>query len=298
MDVTIQPVKNILTRTSGYLRTVTSHSLQPYRGCSFGNALCGVGCYVRSNLHLTRGRPWGGFLEVRVNAAESYLANVRRERGWARTARGRFGIFLSSSTEPFLPQEARYQVTRSLLEAMRNEPPDLLIVQTHTHRVVDSLDLIQELAGRCELRVHISIETDLPGLPGLPPHASSVGDRLAAAGAVRRAGVRTIVTVSPLLPIAEPEQFFARIAEVADGVVIDHFIQGDGTADGSRTHRTALPAAIEAIDPEAGSLAYRDRMVAIAQRHLPGRIGVNIDGFAGRWLGQPAIRPRSDRPSG
>jgi len=62
-------VRSILTRTTGYLRTVTSHSLQPYRGCSYGNALCGVGCYVRHNGWVTRGEAWGSFLEARTNAA-------------------------------------------------------------------------------------------------------------------------------------------------------------------------------------------------------------------------------------
>jgi hypothetical protein len=38
------------------------------------------------------------------------------------------------------------------------------------------------------------------------------------------------------------------------------------------------------IDPGSVDLRYRDRMVAIARSHLPGRVGVNIDGFAGRYL--------------
>src|SRR5271155_3527486 len=77
-------IKNVLTRTTGFLRTVTSHSLQPYCGCTFGRALCGVGCYVQHNGRLLRGRPWGGFLEVRTNAAASYLANYESESRWAR----------------------------------------------------------------------------------------------------------------------------------------------------------------------------------------------------------------------
>ena len=38
------------------------------------------------------------------------------------------------------------------------------------------------------------------------------------------------------------------------------------------------------VDPASVGTAYRDRMVDIARRHLPGRVGVNIDGFAGRFL--------------
>lgn len=285
VTITETTVKNILTRTSGFLRTVTSHSLQPYRGCSFGNAACGVGCYVRHNGHLLQGREWGSFLEVRTNGAESYLANAATERRWASRRGMPFGVFCSSSTDPFVPQEARFRVTESVLQAMLIEPPDELIVQTHSHRVAeaDTISLLSELNQRCRLRVHVSIETDLDPFPGLPPHASPVERRLEACAALRTSGLRTVVTVSPLLPIGDPNRFFARLAEVADAVVIDHFIQGDGSADGSRTLRTSLPAAMRAVDPESLTLTYRDRIVEIARRDLPGRVGVNIDGFAGKF---------------
>ena len=277
-------VRSALTRTTGYLRTVTSHSLQPYRGCSYGNALCGVGCYVRHNGWLLRGEAWGSFLEARTNAAQRYREQAPRERRWARRARGEFSVFLSSSTEPFVPQERSLGITRQVLEAMCDEPPDALVVQTHSHRVSDYLDLYPRLAGACRLRFHVSIESDRDRLPGLPPPASPVARRLAAAEALRAAGLRVVVTVSPLLPIEDPEAFFARIARVADAVVIDHFVGGDGSPQGARTRRTPLPAAMEAVHPGSSELAYRDAIVAIARRALPGRVGVGADGFAARYL--------------
>lgn len=291
MDVTLREVGNVLTRTSGYLKTVTSHSLQPYRGCSFGNSLCGAGCYVRHNSFLTRGRAWGSFLEVRENAADSYRRHWRRERNWARRCRERFGVFLSSSTEPFLSQESRYRVTGSVLEAMLERPPDLLVLQTHSHRVTGYSDLYLELSRRCRLRIHVSIETDLDAVPGLPGHASSVDRRFEAACRLRRLGLFTVITVSPLLPIRDPERFFRRIGDAADRVVIDHFVEGDGSPDGSRTLRTALPRAMIQVDKESIGLAYRDRMVQVARDILPGRVGVSIDGFAGRYLtsGRPMV---------
>ncbi|HXE73244.1 MAG TPA: radical SAM protein [Candidatus Nitrosotenuis sp.] len=284
MHVSIARVKKILTRTSGFLATVCSHSLQPYRGCSFGNSLCGAGCYVQHNACLTRGEPWGSFVEVRENAAQAYRAEAPGERAWAHRRGRAFAIFLSSSTEPFMPQERRYRVTRGVLEAMLEEPPDELILQTHSPTVTDYLDLYPDLARRCRLRFHLSVESDRERLPGLPPPASTVEARLQAAATLRQAGLRVVITVSPLLPIARPDSFFARIAECADAVVLDHFVEGDGTCDGSRTRRTALPAAMEATEPGSSRLAYRDRMVEVARRHLPGRVGVNVDGFAGRYL--------------
>lgn len=283
IELTETTVKNVLTRTTGYLRQVTSHSLQPYRGCTFGNALCGVGCYVQHSRHLLKGRAWGGFLEVRTNAAESYRAHRDRELRWAARNREGFTIFCSSATDPFVPQEFRFGVTRSVLEAMFDAPPDGLILQTHSHKVVEYRDLYVELAAKCNLRIHVSIETDRDALPGLPPPASPVERRFDACAELRAAGLETVVTVSPLLPIDNPKRFFSRVREVADAVVIDHFIEGDGSLDGRRTLRTALPAAMKAIEPDSLSLAYRDRVVEAARRQLPGRVGVSIAGFAGRY---------------
>jgi DNA repair photolyase len=283
MDTTHVTVKSILSRAGGYLREVCSHSLQPYRGCPFGVTLCGVGCYVRHSIHLTRGRPWGTFLEVRTNAAEVYRATYDRERAWARRTRGGFVIFMSSATEPFPPQERRHGVTRALLEAMVDRPPDALIVQTHSPRVLDARMTLLEIARVSSVRCHISIESDIDRLPGLPPPPATVAARLAAAEALRSPGLFVVVTVSPLLPIKEPQRFFERISQVADAVVLDHFVGGDGSPTGARTLRTALPQAMSAVDPSSLCPTYRDRMGAIAERYLPGRVGYHSTGFAGRF---------------
>lgn len=295
MDIGTTRVKSILTRASGFLEPVCSHSLQPYRGCPLGNSLCGVGCYVRHSGHITRGRTWGRFLEVRENAAESYLLGYERERAWARSRRGGFTIFLSSATEPFPPQERRFGVTRSVLAAMCDHPPDALIVQTHSPLVLEALDVLEPLSHQCRLRVHVSIESDRERLPGLPPPASPVARRFEAARALRDAGVRVVVTVAPLLPIEDPDRFFARVSESADAVVLDHFIGGDGSVNGARTLRTPLPLAMGAVDPDSVALAYRDQMARFAERYLPGRVGIGAEGFAGHML-PSSSHDREDAP--
>lgn len=283
VQINIVQAHSILTRTCGYLRTIATHSLQPYRGCTFGNALCGVGCYVQHNTFLTRGERWGSFLDARVNAPELYRRQYHKERSWAERGGRRFVIFMSSSTDPFLPQEQRLGITHALLEAMVEQPPDGLIIQTHTHLVARYLELYRLLGARCQLRTHISIETDRQCVPGLPPPASPVRRRFEAAHTLREAGVRVVVTVAPLLPIADPDAFFRAIEQSADAVVIDHFIGGDGTANGSRTQGTPLPGAMAALEPRSIHLSYREKMVRVAEAIMPGRVGVGIDGFAGRF---------------
>jgi DNA repair photolyase len=244
---------------------------------------------VKHNPFVTRGAEWGSFLEVRENAAEAYLARADAERRWARRSRGRFSIFMSSATDPFVPHERRFRVSRAVLRAMVENPPDELVVQTHTHLVTERLDELAALAEICSLRVHISIESDRDRLPGLPPPASPVARRFEAARALRGAGIQVVITVAPLLPIGDPDAFFARIAECADTVVVDHFVGGDGSNGGARTLRTPLPEAMAALDPASVHIAYREGMVARAVARMPGRVGVGIDGFAGRLL-----PPRAD----
>jgi DNA repair photolyase len=170
-----------------------------------------------------------------------------------------------------------------VLEAMLDHPPDALILQTRSPQVVDHLPLLLKLAARTRLRVHLTVETDRLGLEGLPPAASTPQARLTAARTLKVAGLPVVITVSPLLPIADPDKFFEAVAECGTAVVLDHFIGGDGSSLGSRTLRTALPQAMAAVEADSVLLAYRDRMAAVAARIMPGRVGLSIDGFAGRF---------------
>ncbi len=297
LEITETTVARVLTRTGGYLRDVASHSLQPYVGCAFGNALCGVACYVRSNPWITKGRAWGSFLEVRTNAAQAYATSVDAERRWAHRQGRPFGIFMSSSTDPFVPHEARYGITASVVDAMLDSPPDTLVVQTHSPQVAVLADRWQALAAHTKLRFHISIETDRDDIPGLPRPTASVDARLAAARQLRRAGQHVVITVSPLLPLADPRRFFERIADAADAVVIDHFIGGDGSANGRRTRATPLPDVMERLHAGSTQLAYRDDVVAHARAAMPGRVGVHSAGFAGALLPRRCThQPRATRP--
>jgi len=274
--------QSILTRAGGYLKNVCSHSLNPYIGCGFGRSACGVGCYVRHNTWLTKGREWGRFVEVKTNAPDIYHKTVEAEKRWAHRQDRPFSIFLSSSTEPWQPAEQRYRITRGLLSAMRDHPPDELILQTHSTGLLADLPMIIELSRRCSLRVHVSIEGDIERLPGLPPPPATVNARIDLLQRLNEAGIFTVACLSPLYPMHDPDAFFQRLGKVGtDAVVIDHFIHGDGTEQGSRTIKTDLPQSMATVDPASTRLDYRDRIAAIARNYLP--VGISAAGFAGHY---------------
>lgn len=237
--------KTILTETSGFLGDGYTHSLNAYLGCAFHGALCGVFCYAQHNLWVTKGRPWGLYgakRDVRAAYRRQYDRLKRPSAGAPKPLR----IFMSSSTDPYLPQERQLRLTQAVLQEMLDRPPDALVIQSHATLAARDLDLIAELARRCELWLSLTVETDRERLPGFPAHASSPARRVATLLAFRRCGVPTQATVSPLLPLADPEAFAHALDEACDRVILDHYLIGDGSPHALRTKRTNFPQMLEA----------------------------------------------------
>ena len=283
MQTNLIQSKTLLTRSSGYLKSVCSHSLNPYSGCGFGLSSCGEGCYVRFNHWLTRGREWGKFVDVKNNAGELYLQSAEKEKIWAHKCSTPFTIFMSSSTDPWQPAEKKHRVTRSVLKSMTTCPPDALILQTHSASILDDQKILIKLSRLCSLRVHISIEGDRNRLPGLPPPPCSVEERIFALEQLSTQGLKTVACLSPLYPLKNPQLFFERLKNAgASAVIIDHFIEGDGTTKGSRTLKTRLPSAMSKVQKDSIHLSYRDHIATIARAYLP--VGISAQGFAGHYF--------------
>ena len=179
--------------------------------------------------------------------------------------------------------EEKYRVTRQLLKAFCDAPPDGVILQTHSDKIREDCERIGALAQRCDLRVHLSIEGDGDRLPGLPPPPCSIEDRLRLIEDFSQADIPVVACLAPLYPLKDPHRFFSRLVSVGTrAAVIDHFIEGDGTSNGSRTLKTPLLEAMIKADPTSIELSYRDRIVNIARKYLP--TGVSRDGFAGKYF--------------
>ena len=282
MQTKLAQNKSILTRTTGYLKNISSHSLNPYSGCGFGNSSCGKGCYARFNFWINKGRQWGTFVDIKENAADLYSQTASREKAWTKKQSQPFSIFMSSSTDPWQPAEKKYRITREVLQAMTVIPPDELILQTHSSTILEDIDLIKKVSRNCKLRVHISIEGDREMLPGLPLPPSSVTDRINTLQQLSSHAIFTVGCLSPLYPLDDADRFFSRIKSAGtSAIIIDHFILGDGTPDGSRTKKTSLPYLMENILPESIHLSYRDKVADIARKYLP--VGISAAGFAGNY---------------
>ena len=285
MKPTAVPCKTILNPTGGFLGQGFTHTINLYRGCALGNTLCGLYCYAQWNPYHVRGRTWGRFLDVKAEAVQAYCAQYDRLKspGDPKPVR----IFMSSVTEPYPPQERTLRRTRELLEAMVERPPDLLAIQTHTPLVVEDLSLLRELQQQCDVRVHITVETDKPNLPApFPKQAYSPHARIQALYALRDAGLDAVATVSPLLPLDDPRRFANELEQACTRVILDHYLLGDGSKEGQRTKQTAFPRLLREAGYEEWTTLEKFHEIVDVFRLVfgsPERVGVSREGFnAGR----------------
>jgi DNA repair photolyase len=227
MDIRFKTPGRLLNPAGGFLDGYT-HTLNPYAGCAFGCAYC----YVRRMpVGLFRSEPWGEWVDVKRLDREAF----RRE--WRRSlSRGGMKVFLGSATDPYQPAEARYGITRALLETMAELPPDFVLLQTRSPLVVRDMDLLRRLGSR--VRVSLTIETDLESVRRrFTPKAPPLAARRRALAELLDAGIDVQIAVSPLLP--HSDAFAADLAQAAPRIVVDDFFHGDG-AGGRRTEALGI----------------------------------------------------------
>jgi DNA repair photolyase len=227
-----------LNPASGYLTGYT-HTLNPYAGCAFSCSYC----YVRRMpIGLFRTEPWGEWVDVK-----QFDGAVFRKEWQRAAAKQPLSVFMSSSTDPYQPIEHHWRITASILEAMAEEPPDFLLLQTRSPLVLRDLELLKILGNR--VRVSMSIETDLESVRrAFTPQAPPLAARWRAVRALREAGIPAQIAASPLLP--HSNSFAASIVHHASRAVVDSFFSGDGSG-GRRTEALKIGEIYSGMDKEA-----------------------------------------------
>lgn len=168
-------------------------SLNPYRGCEHGCSYC----YARP-YHEYLGFSAGLDFETKIMVKEQAPELLRRELCSPRWQPQ--PLALSGVTDPYQPVERRLQLTRRCL-AVLAEFRNPVSITTKNYLVTRDLDLLLELAAWQAVTVHLSINSLDPELARtLEPRASSPKQRLAAVGALAKAGVPVGVLVAPVIP--------------------------------------------------------------------------------------------------
>ena len=182
-------------------------SINAYRGCEHG---C-IYCFARPS-HAWHDLSPGLDFETKL-FAKPQAAKLLRE-ALAKPAYRPAPIAMGTNTDPYQPIEARYRITRQVLELCL-ECRHPVIITTKSDRVLRDLNLLAELAKLRLVAVGISVTSLDARLSGLlEPRASSPAKRLAALGKLVEAGVPAHVSIAPVIP-SITDSFMERILEEA-----------------------------------------------------------------------------------
>lgn len=141
--------------------------------------------------------PWGTFLDVK------YWSEIKNPEKYAGKE-----LFISSVTDPYNPQEEKFQHTRALHEQLKGSGVKLSI-QTKSDLVLRDMDLIKKFPNA---RVGFSINTLDEDFRADMDQAVSVERRLAAMKKLHDAGIRTSCFLSPIFPgITDVEAIIDRV---------------------------------------------------------------------------------------
>lgn len=205
MQVAKIRAKNILTRSkigSG------GYAINPYVGCPHG---C-IYCYAEFMRGVTgHEEAWGEFLDVKDFDMAS-LVKFAASHGGER-------VFMSSVTDCYNPYEARFGLTRKVLETLAGSDTNLQIL-TKSSLVTRDIDLLQTMPN---VRVGVSLSVIDERLRRmLEPCASSVAARIAAIKKLRAAGVKTYIFVAPIFPQITPVfDIISHYGDAADEIWFD-----------------------------------------------------------------------------
>ena len=205
MQVAKIRAKNILSRSkigSG------GYAINPYVGCPHG---C-IYCYAEFMRGVTGHKEaWGEFLDAKEFDTAS-LVKFAASHGGER-------VFMSSVTDCYNPYEARFGLTRKVLEALAGSDVNLQIL-TKSSLVTRDIDLLQTMPN---VRVGVSLSVIDESLRRmLESRASSVAARIAAIKKLRAAEVKTYIFVAPIFPQITPVfDIISRYGAAADEIWFD-----------------------------------------------------------------------------
>jgi DNA repair photolyase len=201
--------RSILGKATSRRGLPFTHTINPYRGCEFACRYC-FARYTHEFLELRDPEEFERKIYFKQNAAWLLAQELAHLKPGTQIA-------LGTATDPYQPLERKQGITRSLLEVFARKSGFRLGIVTKSTLIVRDVDLLQQIAGRHELTVHLTITTMNAKLARiLEPRAPRPDLRIRTVAALRGAGIRTGVLCSPMMPgITDARNSINAVAKAA-----------------------------------------------------------------------------------
>ncbi|MBI5207463.1 MAG: radical SAM protein [Candidatus Firestonebacteria bacterium] len=169
--------------------------INPYSGCEFS---C-LYCYARSSTAACKkNRPWGEYLDIRINAPELLEKELQDKKPET--------VLLGSTTECFQPIENKYLITKKILEILNKHKVNYIIL-TRSPFILNYLNILEK--GYCK-KIYFTINKfEKKYKISMEPESPQFNLRINAINTLLDAGIPIVPYFSPILPwISDFENIF------------------------------------------------------------------------------------------
>lgn len=200
-------------------------AINPYVGCPHACRYCYASFMMRHTAHR---EPWGEFTDVKI--AEK-LISLKRISGKS--------VVMSSVTDPYNPLEAKYGVTRRILEQLVYSDCHLQII-TKSKLVLRDIDLLQKMR---HISVAVSINTADEQFRCDMDRADSIADRMETLRILHNSGIHAVLFMAPIFPfITDWKEIICRTRDFVDCYWLDGLnLRGSYANDIMSYIRTVYP---------------------------------------------------------
>jgi DNA repair photolyase len=185
--------KRILNHVPAQSRVPFRWTINVYRGCSHACQYC-FARPTHAYLGLNIGEDFDRKIVVKINAVEKLRAELADVRWQGET------VAMGTNTDPYQRAEAKYRLTRGVLEAL-TEHANPFSILTKSPLVTRDLDILTTAAARTDVSVNFSIATlDERVWRASEPGSPNPRRRIDAMARLSAAGIRTGALMMPILP--------------------------------------------------------------------------------------------------
>ena len=175
MIIKEKEVKDYLTKSK-----LGEYAINPYVGCPHKCKYCYASFMKRFTNHKEE---WGEFIDIKRCNKPIDLKKIQGKN-----------VFMSSVTDCYNPYEAKYKITRSILEQLVNVECTLQI-STKNKLILRDLDLLKQMKN---LSIAMSVNTLDENFRKDMDRASSIKERLETLKTLHENGIYTILFMSPI----------------------------------------------------------------------------------------------------
>lgn len=198
--------RNIITKSN---LPAADYVINPYTGCSHACIYC-YACFMKR--FTGHEEEWGTFLDVKINALDSIPEKSKKYHD-------KF-IYLSSVTDPYLPHERKYKLTRRIIEKLIPLRPNIG-VQSKSDLISRDIDLFKQFPV-CETGLTITTLNDAIRKE-IEPNTASIQNRLNALKGLKNAGLDTYIFIGPILPmVTDWKEIILKTKSFADSFIFEN----------------------------------------------------------------------------